>query len=166
MKFFAFLLTFFTITASADEVAKVLLFVTPDCPIVNSYAPEFTRLKEEYSPKKVAFQLVYPEASLTEERVKEHLKEYGLDLRYVIDREHSLVEKAHATTTPEAAVFNSNGELVYRGRIDNLYSDYGDRRRTATKQYLRDVIDKLLAGETIAFSETEPIGCLIEPLAD
>lgn len=166
MRFFTILLAFFSVTLSADEVAEVLIFVSPDCPIANSYAPEFGRLKKEYTSKEIAFQLVYPEASLTQEEVEKHLEEYTIDLEHSIDREHTLVEKAGATTTPEAAVFDKNGELVYRGRIDNLYSDFGDRRRTATKHYLRDVLDSLAAGKEIDFSETEPIGCLIEPLAD
>ena len=38
----------------------VLIFVSTDCPVSNRYAPEITRLLEEFSPRGVRFQLVYP----------------------------------------------------------------------------------------------------------
>lgn len=147
-----------------EKVASVQIFTSPDCPIANSYAPELKRLSETYRAKGVSFHLVYPEATLTEDDVQNHRKEYGLEIEASIDRSHDLVRSAGVTTTPEAAVFDAKGNLVYRGRIDNLYSDYGDRRRQATEHYLRDVLDSLVAGEAVTFSETEPIGCLIEPL--
>ncbi len=158
----------FVSSAIAEEsakVAEVQIFTSPDCPIANSYAPELKRLSKAYSPDQVTFHLIYPEVTLSEEEVEEHLSEYGLEIEARIDRTHALVRSAGVTTTPEVAVFDAGGDLVYRGLIDNLYSDYGDRKRAATEHYLREVLDSLVAGKTIAFSETEPIGCLIEPLS-
>ena len=147
-----------------EKIAKVQVFTSPDCPIANSYAPELKRLSDSFEAKGISFHLVYPEVTLSDEEVEQHLEEYGLEIEASIDRSHTLVQIAGATTTPEAVVFDAKGELVYRGRIDNLYSDYGDRKRQASEHYLRDVLDALVAGKEITFTETEPIGCLIEPL--
>ncbi len=144
---------------------RVDFFVAVDCPIANSYAPEINRLHEVFSHRGVRFRLVYPEATLKDREVKRHRKEYALRPEGVIDRDHSLVERAGATITPEVAVFDPKGELRYRGKIDNLYSAYGDKRRVATEKYLEDTLRRLLAGEDVAFREVEAIGCVIEPLA-
>lgn len=141
-----------------------MIFVAVDCPIANSYAPELNRLHEIYGGKKVEFLLVYPDPALSEDEVKKHLAEYALTLRATIDSDHALVKKTGVTTTPEVAVFDASDTVVYRGRIDNLYADYGERRRIVTEPYLRDALDAILRGEKPAPATTEAIGCLIEAI--
>jgi len=160
--FLTLLLIFTSLASSAEPLAKVMIFVATDCPIANSYAPELNRLHEDYGGKKIEFLLVYPDTDLTEDEVKNHLEEYGLTLRTTIDRDHGLVKKAGVTTTPEVAVFDTSDAVVYRGRIDNLYADYGERRRTVTDPYLRDALDAILRGEKPNPATTAAIGCLIE----
>ena len=170
MRFLVLLLALIPPLALADKekepISVVQFFVATDCPIANSYAPEFGRIFKEYTTKDIKFQLVYPEASLTDSDTRKHTEEYGLEIEPVIDRTHALVTAAGATTTPEVAIFDGSGTLVYRGLINNLYTDYGDRRRQASEHYVRDVLDALIAGKSVTFSETKAIGCLIEPLPE
>jgi len=149
-------------TDSSSPVARVDLFVSVDCPVANAYAPEINRLHDEYRPKGVRFRLVYPYSELEKTEVREHVEEYGLEPDTVIDREHRLVKRAGASITPEAAVYDRDGELVYRGRINNLYADFGDRRRVVTEHDVREVLDALLTGREVTFRETDAIGCMIE----
>lgn len=158
----ALLLTCAPLAGGAKPMAKVMIFVATDCPIANSYAPELNRLHVDYGGKKIEFLLVYPEPDRTEDEVKKHVAEYALTLPTTIDRDHALVKKASVTTTPEVAVFDASDAVVYRGRIDNLYSDFGERRRTVTEPYLRDALDAILRGEKPALATTAAIGCLIE----
>lgn len=160
----ALLLTCSSLAGGAEPHAKVMIFIAVDCPIANSYAPELNRLHETYGGKMVEFLLVYPDPDLTEDEVKKHLAEYALTLRATIDRDHALVKKSGVTTTPEVAVFDASDAVVYRGRIDNLYADYGERRRTVTEPYLRDALDAILRGEKPAPATTAAIGCLIEAI--
>src|SRR5690349_2439903 len=53
-------------------VATVLLFVAPDCPISNAYAPEIGRLVDEYGPRGVAFFAVYADPRVSEDDVRQH----------------------------------------------------------------------------------------------
>jgi thiol-disulfide isomerase/thioredoxin len=138
------------------------LFVATDCPIANGYAPEIERLHQAYRTKGISFRLVFPDRDLTEETVRRHLAAYGLTLPFMIDRDHALVKRASATTTPEAVVFDPKGLVLYQGRIDNRYSDLGDRRDTVTEFHLSDALDAVLAGKRPSVAKTEPIGCLIE----
>ena len=79
----------------------------------------------------------------------------------MLDAAHSLVRLVGATVTPEAAVVSLEGKLLYLGRIDDPYFDYGKRRAAPTRQDLRDALDTILSGKTIAVPTTKPIGCFI-----
>jgi len=149
-----------------STVAEVWIFTAVDCPIANGYAPEMTRLRDDYDAKQVKFVLVYSEPSVTAEEIRAHRSDYALTLPAVHDPLHRRVRKAGATTTPEVAVFNRDDQLVYRGRIDDRYTEFGDRRSQPTETYLRDVLDRLVSGEEIEFHSTEPIGCFIEALSE
>ena len=59
-------------------------------------------------------------------------------------------------------MFDAKGRLVYRGRIDNLYADFGKKRFKPTKRDLRDTLDALLAGKRLAKRTTEAVGCYID----
>lgn len=157
----AILSLFYAAALSADEV-EVQFFVAPDCPIVNSYAPEIERLFHEYQGRGVGFLLVYPDRDLEESTVKKHLADYSLTLPFEIDHKHTRVEAVNATTTPEVVVFDAKGAVRYRGKIDDRYSELGDRKATVSATYLRDAIEALLAGHAPPVTATEPIGCLIE----
>ena len=148
----------------SKAIACVMIFVATDCPIANSYAPEINRLYDDYSGKGVVFHLVYPDSTVAEEKVRKHVADYALKLPTTVDRDHSLVKRAGVSVTPEVAVFDARENVVYRGRIDNLYADFGERRRQVTERYLRDALNAVLKGEKPALTETKAIGCLIEVL--
>ncbi|MEC8826407.1 MAG: redoxin family protein [Verrucomicrobiota bacterium] len=149
---------------AAEKAGRVEIFVSTDCPIANAYSPEFSRLNDEYGARGVEFLLVYPDPSTTDSDIAKHREEYSLTIPGVTDPAHKRVKAAGAKITPEAAVYDADGELVYRGRIDNLFNDYGDKRRTTTTYYLRSVLEKLIKREPLLFTETKAIGCYIEPL--
>ncbi|HEV8541691.1 MAG TPA: redoxin family protein, partial [Verrucomicrobiae bacterium] len=85
--------------------ALVFIFVSTDCPISNSYAPEYRRLASEYTTNGISFRLVYPNADETVDDVRKHLKEYNLPITAFRDPKHELVNAAQARVTPEAAVY-------------------------------------------------------------
>ena len=169
---FAFAIAWIGSIAGADEKEKakpdprisVLLFVITDCPIANRYAPEINRIYEKYSVQGVKFTLVYTDSSLTEKEIAAHRKDYSLKPEGVLDAKHVLVKKAGAKITPEAVVFDKNGKIVYRGRIDDQFTDFGDRRSEPKERNLRLALDAVLAGKEVAVKETTAIGCLIEDL--
>jgi peroxiredoxin len=142
--------------------AVVLLFVLRDCPVSNVYAPEMTRIHKEYSKKGVAIFLVHPDRDTDIKAARVHAKEYKLSAPLVLDHKHKLVRHSEVEVTPEAAVFDSKGRLVYHGRIDNLYADYGKKRFNPTKHDLRDTLDALLVGKPLTKRTTKAVGCYID----
>jgi len=148
----------------ADAKASVFLFTMRDCPISNRYAPEVRRLIAKYAPRGVDFRLVYSDPTATPEAIEAHLDEYEYTCAALRDPEHVLCSELGATVTPEACVLDANRTLVYRGRIDDRFVAWGKTRAAASRHDLADVLDALLAGEELAFTSTEAVGCFIPEL--
>jgi hypothetical protein len=152
--------------ASAGKVV-VLMFVRVDCPISNRYAPTIQGIERRArleNAGRVAFWLVYPDRSESAEQIRKHEKEFGYDLPALRDVRRSLAAESHAQTTPEAAVFDANRKLVYHGRIDNLYEDFGRARPAATTHELEDAIRAALNGKEVAHASVPSVGCYISDL--
>lgn len=148
-----------------DEAkAKVFLFTRADCPISNRYAPEIQRMHEEFSGQGVEFFLVYPDPDQTAEGIRKHMREYDYKCQALRDPNHALVEYTGAEFTPEAAVLLPSGEMVYRGRIDDRYVDFGKARAQASKHDLQDALEAVLAGQPVTHRTTKAIGCYISDL--
>jgi hypothetical protein len=146
----------------------VLIFVRVDCPISNRYSPTIQRISRQYAGRenagRVAFWLVYPDRSETAEQIRKHEREFGYDLPALRDVQRSLVAESHAQTTPEAAVFDANRKLVYHGRIDDLFADFGRARPAATTHELEDAIRAALDGKEVANASVPGVGCYISDL--
>lgn len=141
--------------------ARVFLFVRTDCPITNRYAPELARLAQEFTGGKVDFWLVYPDAAETGQAIENHITEYRFPGTPLRDPLHALARRARATVAPEAAVFDREGKLVYHGRIDDRWVDFGKARPVAQTHDLENAISAVLAGKTVSPSETRAIGCAL-----
>lgn len=141
----------------------VLIFVRTDCPISNRYAPTIQRLGTDRRDQATFF-LVYPSRKETAEAIRKHHNDFGYTLAAIRDPQHILVKQSAAEITPEAAVFNANGQLVYHGRIDNLYQDFGHTRRSATTHELAEAIEAAIAGKSLSGNATPAVGCYISDL--
>jgi thiol-disulfide isomerase/thioredoxin len=146
--------------------AVVLIFAATDCPISNRYIPEITRLNQELSAKGVAFRWVFPNPGDTLPIVRKHLVDFGIATPALMDPQQDLVRMAHASVTPEAAVFAAkDGSLreVYHGRIDDRYIAFGQQRPQATRHDLEEAIQAALAGRPTPTPIHSPVGCSIIP---
>ena len=138
--------------------ATVLFFLLPDCPISNAYAPEIKRIAVEYAKKEVATFIVYVDPDLSADDARKHAIEFGYEYPVLRDTRLELVKQTGVTIAPETVVFGPNGELRYRGRIDDLYADYGKRRAQPLQRDLRDALDAVLAERPVTRERTTAIG--------
>jgi Redoxin len=139
--------------------ARVLLFVRTDCPITNRYAPELRRIAQHFAQSPVDFFLVYSGTSETASVVQEHLRQYMFPGTALLDPRHELAQRSHATTAPEAAVFDRTGTLLYLGRIDDRWISFGRSRPQPTVHDLEAAISAVLAGKEPEPQRTRAIGC-------
>lgn len=137
------------------------IFVAPDCPIANGFAPEIRRIAADFAPRGVRFALVYADPAFAAEDVRRHVTDFGYELPAWLDPEGRLVRHAGATVTPEAAVVAPDGEVLYRGRIDDRYADFGKLRAAPTTRDLRAALAAVLAGRQPDPRVTEAIGCFL-----
>jgi thiol-disulfide isomerase/thioredoxin len=147
--------------SSSESKFCVCLFTRTDCPVSNSYAPEVQRMYEKYSPRGVNFYLVYPDSDESPQIIEKHLKEYSYPFSGLRDPKHELVKLAGAKITPEAAVFDASGKLLYRGRIDDRYVDFGKMRLAPTVKDLEQALEAILGGKPAPAAGGPAIGCFI-----
>lgn len=142
---------------------EAFVFVRSDCPIANRYAPELKRLDEAFARSEARLWLVYPDPMETAVSIRAHLEAFSLPTRALRDPRHTLVARAGVSVTPEAAVFDARGALVYQGRIDDRFPIYG-AQRPATTSELRSAVEATLAGKAFEPATTEAVGCYIADL--
>jgi thiol-disulfide isomerase/thioredoxin len=138
----------------------VLVFVRTDCPIANRYAPTIQAVSAKYKHG-AEFYLVYPVVTETSEQVKKHLKDYGYQLMALRDPDYQLVERAETRVTPEAAVFSADGKLLYHGRINDWYAEFGRSRRAPTTEELSDAVASAIANRPVAVATAPAVGCFL-----
>jgi hypothetical protein len=147
-----------------DARAHVLVFTTTDCPISNRYAPEIKRLAEVYGGRGVRFWIVYPVPGDTPETIRAHVSQFGLNLPVARDTAFTLVKRTGVSVTPEVAVIVPGGEMIYRGRVDDRYVDFGVDRPAPTTHDLDRALANLLAGKPVAPKTTQAVGCILADL--
>jgi len=146
--------------------AVVLLFLATDCPISNGYAPLMSKLANEFGPRDVWFAGVYCDLDVTPAIAAKHAAEYRLPFTVLLDLKQVLARQTGVRVTPEAVVLLPNGEIVYRGRIDDLYATLGKRRQQPTTRELAAAIEAALEGKRPATTETKANGCPLPPLEE
>jgi len=150
--------------AVTDAKAHVLVFLTTDCPIANSYAPEIGAMLKDYADLPVRFFAVHVDPDLSADAARAHAKEYGLTLPVLVDTKHQLIAATGVTRTPEVAVVLKDGTIAYRGRIDDRYPGLGKKRQAPGQRDLRDALSAVLADKPVATERTQAVGCSIPDL--
>lgn len=145
-----------------EDKAVALIFITVDCPVANQYSPQIRDLVAAHKDKPVRFYLVHVDPDVTADAARKHSEEYGHTCPVIRDPEHFLVRHTGVDITPEAAVIDRSGHIVYRGRIDNWYGDVGRKRPLGpTRHDLRDAIAAVLSGREVKVKRTQAVGCNI-----
>ena len=149
--------------AVARGRAVVLIFVRTDCPISNRYAPVIQQISAQHA-EKAEFFLIYPDKKESAEVIRKYDQEFGYRIASLRDPQHVLVKRSRARITPEVGVFDADRKLIYHGRIDNLYEDFGHARKSATTHELEDAVQAAINGKSLRTDATPAVGCYISDL--
>ncbi|TAD84393.1 MAG: hypothetical protein EAY75_13215 [Bacteroidetes bacterium] len=139
---------------------SVWIFISPECPMCQNYAPTLKALKKAFE-NKVQFIGIIPGRAYTQTEIERYRKTYKIDFPVVVDSAFAISSKIKATVTPEVFVINETGQLAYRGAIDNWLYDLGKKRRAPTQHFLKDALAAVVAGQSVTKSKTTAKGCLI-----
>lgn len=140
--------------------ATVVVFLSFDCPVSNSYVPALNEMAGALAAKDVVI-VGFCGGDLNQEQVTARCKEYALAFPVFADKEHRVVEAFQAVVTPEAFLLDNGRTMRYRGRIDDAYSTRLKRNREVSTRDLRAAIDQLLSGQPIQTRATVAVGCPI-----
>lgn len=92
--------------------------------------------------------------------MKNHARNAGYTVPYVVDRGSKLANNFGARTTPHVYLFDADMTLVYCGLIDDNVNSSAE----VNEHYLEEAIDRLAAGKKIKTAETKAVGCSIKRL--
>ena len=145
----------------AGEKGTVVVFLSFDCPVSNSYAGALAELHKTYAARGVKFLALVPTDD-SAERIAKKSTEFKLPFPALSDSKLAAAEAFKAIVTPEAFVLDHNHVLRYRGRIDNQYYGRLKKNPQVTEHDLRDALEALTAGKNVSAPATRAIGCHID----
>ena len=147
--------------ADDDLKAIALVFIATDCPIANYFQPTLAKLAASYIDDGVQFYMVHPNPDLKLDAALKHAEEFAIKSPVIMDSDLTIAKTVQARVTPEAFVIDRVGNIRYRGRINDLYVDYGKKRRTPTTNDLQDAIEAVVRGNAVETIKTKAVGCYI-----
>jgi peroxiredoxin len=144
----------------------VLEWTNHSCPFVRKHysSRNMQKLQKKYTGKGVVWLTVCSSAKgkgghMPAAAWQQKAKDTGTASSAVLLDTDGKAGKAYgARTTPHMFVVGKDGNLIYKGAIDDDRS--GDPKKAATaKNYVAAALDAALAGKKVAEASTNPYGC-------
>ncbi len=150
-------------TVSLDQFSSsngvVVLFTSNECPFDNYYKDRIKEMISTYTGK-IQFLLVNSNIEPEESIEKMHIHYTDMNVPYLSDKDQVVMNQFGAKKSPEAFLINNSGGksgVVYSGAID----DNPQVPKDANQNFLKDAIDKMLAGQKIEVNNNRAVGCTI-----
>jgi glutathione peroxidase-family protein len=138
------------------EDVVVVVFLANHCPVVGQYEDRIIDFTKDYKEKgvKVVGIAVSQQEGDKIPGIKNYMNEHKSNYIYGYDESQAIGKAYGASNTPQFFVLDKERKIRYTGAMDD-----NGREDKVTKTYLRDAVDAVLKGETVAVSETQPKGC-------
>jgi len=139
----------------------VLGLFTTACPISRKLGPELQRLENDLVAQgfNVAWVNALPEAD--PEKSRQFAADFKLSAPILHDPQRTFLQALQATTTTEVFLIDTAQTLTYRGAINDQYG-LGYAKDEASRHYLREATDALLAGRQPLITATTAPGCALD----
>ncbi len=134
------------------------------CPIVAVNLPKLAALRARFESQGIRF-LIYNSAGETRGELRAWAAEFTVDLPILHDADQLLLNELGVERSGVATLIDSKSRrIVFQGAVDDQ-SDYESQKPQATKHFLSDAIEALVAGRDVAVPVADSLGCLMTPLA-
>ena len=141
---------------------SVLIFLSPECPLCQSYSLTIRNLQAQFEKDGIKFYGVIPDKRFSNSEVNAFKTKYELNIPLLRDNEKRLTHQFKATITPEAFLLDNKGNIRYSGRIDNWMYEVGKKRTVITEHDLEYAIKAFLSNYKFKSHHSQAIGCFIE----
>ncbi|GAB5445100.1 MAG: redoxin domain-containing protein [Fuerstiella sp.] len=138
------------------RTGEVLIFLRAGCPLADRYIRPLERLASQH--KDVSFTIAIVDEQPESSRAMEWINSRKPKLRTVIDT-GALCSFFEAAVSPEAFVCDADGELVYRGMIDDQHHPTRPSLAAADNLYLDEALTQLESGRYFFPRFTKADGC-------
>lgn len=152
----------FSFSDLSDKKATAVIFLLSDCPASQSYTLTLNKLSKKYTRSNIAFVGVFPGHFSTDKELLDFKKVYKITFPLIKDPEMQFTAKLEAKIGPSCFLINQDGNVVYKGRIDDWLFALGKKRLVVTEKNLEDAIISTIKNEPVKIRETNPIGCILE----
>jgi peroxiredoxin len=147
-----------SIAGAAGEYGTLVMFSCNSCGSVLAYQDRIAKYLNKFQEAGVGVIVINPNDPAQAEvdgfeGMQQRAKELGFEFPYVVDATSDVARAFGATRTPEVFLFDTDGQLVYTGGID----DSKDPEQV-TETYMADAVKALISGETIAVQESRSLG--------
>jgi mono/diheme cytochrome c family protein len=142
--------------------ATAVVFLGTECPISNRAIPDLKALAKAKAKDEVELLGVVSDPSLTRAKAVEWAKQFQIDFPVAFDASGEVAARLAPTHTPEAFLIARDGTLLYRGRIDDGYTDITRPQGRVAHKDLEEAIDAVKGGAFPANPRTTPVGCAFE----
>lgn len=145
----------------ASNKGKVVMlhFWSAQCPFVVRYEERLKNIALDYRSKDVVVIGIDSNSTETPEQIKKTAVERELSYALLLDPDHKVADDYGAITTPHVYIIDKEGNLAYEGAVD----DQGwAEKNPVTKNYTREALDALLAGQPVPTPETKTFGCTVK----
>ncbi|MCS7045286.1 MAG: redoxin domain-containing protein [Gemmataceae bacterium] len=144
-----------------DKKAIVIVFLSFECPVSNSYSSTLADIAAEFGPHGVAMIGLTVNEEETPADVAKQAQRHNLNFPVFLDARLTAARALAADYTPEVFVLDGDFVLRYRGRIDDSYSERLKKHAVVKEHNLRQVLGELLSGRPISVAATRAVGCPI-----
>lgn len=150
---------------TAEGKIVVLEWFNPDCPVVQSRYNKFEgetaptlALEKQYADSVVWLRInsgAEGKQGAGKARNEKAMTDFGIETPVALDVSGEVGKSYGAKVTPEIFLIDAQGVVRYHGAID----DAQGKRQLGESYYLRDALQAVSAGETVAEQENKAKGC-------
>ncbi len=149
-----------------DQKGAIVIFDCNTCPYSRAYNERIIGLNSKYSSKGFPVITINPNSPEISpgdsfKEMASQAKRNNYTFPYLQDETQQVARSFGATNTPHVFVLkksDQNFSVAYIGTIDNNSRDAS----AATKKYVEEAVDALLANKSVNTTRTKAIGCRIK----
>ncbi len=148
----------------SDKEGLLVMFICNHCPYVKHVREELATIGTDYADTGLGIVAIsandvaeYPQDG--PDAMKIEAETFGYTFPYLYDEEQNVAAAYTAMCTPDFFLFGADGELAYRGRLDESRPDSGV---PVTGADLRTAIDAVLSDAPVAGEQWPSMGCSIK----
>lgn len=144
-----------------DKKAVVIVMQGVGCPIVQKMTPDLKTVEAAFEPKGVQFLMINSNMQDKIPAIADEAKNFELHIPILKDADQKVGKQIGAVRTAETFIVDPKSwKIVYHGPLNDRLT-YGREKAKAENDFASNVLNAVLAGQTVPVIKQEADGCII-----